>query len=60
MGCRGSLVGGCEPSIEVFLKMQNQKSRGGRCRVGGCDEPRIEVIVRMQKSRGGGGSDGWM
>ena len=41
--------GGCEPGIEVIVKMQ--KSRGVQV---GC-ERRIEVIVEMKKKSGGGG-----
>ena len=36
--------GGCEPRIEIIVKMK--KVRMGR---GGC-EPRIEVIVKMKKT----------
>ena len=35
--------GGCEPRIEVILKMQRMQKRRGWGTVGGC-EPRIEVI----------------
>ena len=45
--------GGCEPRIELIVKMHTKKfGRGG----GGCWEgggERIEIIVKMQ--RGGGG-----
>ena len=71
----GGRMGGCEPRIEVIVKMQKKSEEvgSGRVRAGGrvrC-EPRIEVIVKMQKKseeggggpvgygRGGGGS-GWM
>ena len=49
-------MGGCEPRIEVIVKMQKKVGRrglwgggGGRGRVGGGCEPRIEDIVKMQK-----------
>ena len=35
--------GGCEPRIEVILKMQRMQKRRGGGTVGEC-EPRIEVI----------------
>ena len=39
-------MGGCEPRIEVIVKMQNNsRGVGGQ---GGC-EPRIEVIVKIHK-----------
>ena len=44
---------GCEPRIDVILKMQN--SWGG----GGGYEPRIEVILEMQKEKRKSGV-GWM
>ena len=47
-GGGGGGQGGCEPRIELIVKMQ--KSRGG----GGHGEPRIEVIVKMKKKSGGG------
>ena len=60
-------MGGCQPRIEVILKMQKKKFGGGRGdpvrgrSEGGC-EPRIEVILKMKKvvgaGSGGGGSGG--
>ena len=51
--------GGCEPSIEVIVKVQKSRSGVGEGQ-GGC-EPRIEVIVKMQKNLGGvGGGSWWM
>ena len=67
MGGGGERMGGCKPRIEVIVKMQKKKSRGGGwgCPVGGgwggsggC-EPRIEVIVKMQTKIGGRGGGMW-
>ena len=47
-------MGGCEPRIEVIVKMQKIRGSGGfgrgggGGRVGGC-EPKIEGIVKMPK-----------
>ena len=56
--------GGCEPRIEVILKMQKKLGVGVRlgagASLGGC-EPTIEVIAKMQKKLGcmvGGGMSG--
>ena len=69
----GGGQGGCEPRIEVIVKIQKKSGEGGRSGgvcvwggggggQGGC-EPRIEVIVKMQKKvgrgvRSGGGQSG--
>ena len=45
---------GCEPLIEVIVKMKKRKSGGGQ----GGSERRIEVIVKMEKKSGGGGGGG--
>ena len=48
--------GGCEPRIEVTVKMQRKVWGEGVRIVGGCQggcEPRIEAILKMKKSRGG-------
>ena len=53
--------GGCEPRIEVIVKMQKKSGRGWVWGGGGGGqggyEPRIEVIVKMQEKTGGG--SGW-
>ena len=63
--------GGCERRIEVFVKIQKIKIRGGVCGGGrgqsGC-ERRIEIFVKIQKKNWGGGGrwggsgegSGWM
>ena len=65
--------GGCEPRIEVFVKIQKKKILGGRGGgsggwlgrgggvglggQGGC-ERRIEVFGKIHKKKSGGGSGG--
>ena len=55
-GGGGGGQGGCEPRIEIFVKMQKKKWGEGVLVVGcqGECEPRIEVIVSLQKMTGGG------